>query len=56
MALVDTRHLLILEDDNCLFREEVKAEPSTKKGWETFCRVDGLRELTQHTDVPHGTF
>ena len=31
-------------------------EPSTKKGLETFCKVAGLLELTEHTHVPHGTY
>ena len=56
-ALVDTRRLLILGDVNSLFREEDRAgEHSTKRGWETFCRVAGLRKLTQHTDIPIRTY
>ena len=56
-ALIDTRRLSILGDVNSLFRGADRVgNPTKKRGWDTFCRVAGLREMTQHTDVPHGTY
>ena len=56
-ALIDIKRLLILGDVNSLFQEQDRVgKPTKKRGWESFCRAAGLRELTQHTDVPHSTY